>query len=468
MSQQPYYGPPPGGYPQQMPQQGYPQMAPQGYPQQMPQQGGYPQMPGVAPGYPPPQNAPAMPQFHDVNDAAAAQAYSQTPVSQFGPKPNFLRVPGPQGQTRWDQSVYPGYENSVIIHLLPPWAPGKPVFQESKNHFYKSAGHPKGMVLGFAGDDSIYMAAIRLGMQSPDPRMQKMANDFGKVRRQYLYNAVDLSNPTTHYGQDGIMRPYILGAGPNLQTDIGRLADTRGGISKLVHPVSGRPLKYSKKKTGPEEMNVEYGVLDLDPAQLNPYFYPALEHLWDLEAQTAPASQEEQLKAIQELGLPMPATGQSFAQVPQSYPGQAPQSYNPNPAPQWPSPYQGQPPMGAPPPPQGWAPPAPPSFGPPPQQQMPQWAPPPPSMAPQMSQQPWPQQPAPSAAPQMPPPPPPPAGGWGAPPPMGGNPGMMGAPPPPMAPPPVSSQPGGVPQNIPAPAGSPPPPPPPMTGGHPF
>ena len=439
MSQQPYYGP----------QQGYPQM---------PQQG-YPPMQGVAPGYPPPQNAPAMPQFNDVNDAAAAQAYSQTPTSQFGPKPNFLRVPGPNGQTRWDGSVHPGFENSVIIHLLPPWAAGKPVFTESKNHFYKSMGHPKGMVLGYAGEDSIYMAAIRLGMQSPDPRMQKMANDFGKVRRQYLYNAVDLSNPTTHYGQDGIMRPYVLGAGPNLQTDIGRLADTRGGISKLVHPMSGRPLKYSKKKTGPEEMNVEYGVLDLDPAPLNAYFYPALENLWDLEAQTAPASQEDQLKAIQDLGLPMPATGQSFAQVPQSY--------NPNPAPQWGNPYPQQGQMGQvlPGAPQGWAPPPVQGFAPPPPPQQ-QW----------QGQQPM-------AAPQMPPPPPPSAGGWGAPPPMGGNPGMMGAPPPPpppagmypgsmappqMAPPPVSSQPGGVPPNLQPEPGQSMPPPPPMTGGHPF
>lgn len=455
MSQQPYYPPQPG----------YPQMAP-GYPQQMPP--GYPQQ--VAPGYPPPQAAPPqMPQFHEANDAAAAQAYSQTPQSQFGPKPNFLRVPGPNGQTRWDSSVYPGYEGSVIIHLLPPWAAGKPVFVESKNHFFKSATHPKGMVLGYAGEDSLYMAAIRLGMQHPDPRIQKIANDFGKIRRQYLYNVLDLSNPTTHYGQDGIMRPFVLGAGPNLQTDIGRLVDTRGGISKLVHPINGRPLKYSKKKTGPDEMNVEYGVLDLDPQPLNPYFYPALSNLWDLEAQTTPATQEDQLKAIQELGLPMPATGQSF--------GQVPQSYNPAPAPQWPSPYPGQAPMGAPPPPQGWAPPPPQGFAAPPPQQMPQWAPPPPA-APQPQ---WPQQ-APSAAPQMPPPPPPAASGWGAPPPMG-QPGMTGAPPPPpppamvnpaqmppppMSPPPVSSAPGGVPPNLPMQGAPPPPPPMGGAGGTPF
>ena len=441
MNQQPpYYGP----------QQGYPQQPPYYGPQQ-----GYPQQPQ--------QGYPQMPQFNDVNDAATAQAYSQVPTSQFGPKPNFLRVPGPNGQTRWDGSVHPGYENSVIIHLLPPWAAGKPVFTESKNHFYKSVGHPKGMVLGYAGEDSIYMAAIRLGIQSPDPRMQKMANDFGRVRRQYIYNVVDLSNPTTHYGQDGIMRPYVLGAGPNLQTDIGRLADTRGGISKLVHPMSGRPLKYSKKKTGPEEMNVEYGVLDLDPSPLNAYFYPALEHLWDLEAQTAPASQEDQLRAIQELGLPMPATGQSF--------GQVPAAYNPNPAPQWGSPYPQTGQMGQVPPsaPQGWAPPVQGYAPPPPPQQ--QWQGQASMAAPQMQM-------------QMPPPPPPAAGGWGAPPPLAmGNPVTMGAPPPPpppvgmypgamappqMAPPPVSSQPGGVPPNLQPQAGQPMLPPPPMTGGHPF
>jgi len=415
MSQQPYYGPP----------QGYPQMPQQGYPQQ-------PAMP-----------AGPMPQFYEANDAQASQGFQQAAqaAAQFGPNPQFLRVPGPRGQTKWDGSVPVGWQGELTIHLMPPSAAGKQVFVEAKSHFYKSAAHPRGAVLGYAGEDSLWMQAIHMGMQNPDPSIQKMANDYGRVRRQWLYNAVDLSNPTTHYGQDGVMRPFILGAGSTLQADIGRLADTRGGISKLVHPVSGRPLRYMKKKTGVEEMNVEYGVLDLDPQPLNPYFYPALEHLWDLEAQAKVAAQEEMVKAIQELGLPMPATGQAFAQVPQSY--------NPSPNPAWPNPYPQQVPVVGP------------SMGLqyPQQQAQAGWGPPAPMMAPgaPMPQQPmggqWgapPPPPPPMGSQQMPqfaaPPPPPPvssqspmAGAPMPPPPMPMGPPMM-QPPPPMAPPPVSSQ----------------------------
>lgn len=441
MSQQPYYGP----------QQGYSQQPQQAYPQQpvyqQPQQPMYQQPQQMQTGQ--------MPQFFEANDAQAAQGYQQAAqaAASFGPIPQFLRVPGPRGQVKWDGSVPVGYQGQLIIWLCGPWAAGKPVFVEAKSHFYKSAAHPKGSVISYAGEDSLWMQAVQMGMQHPDPRIQKIANDYGRVRRQWLYNALDISNPTTHYDpKDGIMRPFILGAGSNLQADIGRLADTRGGISKIVHPMSGRPLRYMKKKTGMEEMNVEYGVLDLDPAPLNQYFYPALQALWDLEAQTKPSTVEEMAKAIQEIGLPMPATGQAF--------GQVPQSYNPNPQPAWGSPYPQVPvvgpPMGMQYPqqaqaPQGYAPPSPPMqqqqmqgvpFAPPPpppmggQQQAPQWAPPPPP--PPVSSQP---------GMAMPPPP---MQQMGQPP-----------PPPPMMPPPVSSQ-GGPSGYVANPGGQPPAPPPQM------
>ena len=386
-----------------------------------PPQGGYPQQQPVAP-------AGQIPQFYEANDVQAAQGYQQAAqaAATFGPLAPFLRVPGPRGQTKWgDSSVPVGYQGETLIHLLPPWAAGKPVYVEAKTHFYKSTVHPKGTVLGYGGEDSLWLQAVRLAMAHPDPRIQKLANDYGRVRRQWLYNVVDLSNPTTHYGQDGIMRPFILGVGSNLQKDLGLLADTRGGISKLVHPISGRPIRYTKKKTGPEEMNVEYGVLDLDPASLNPYFYPVLEHLWDLEAQSQASTIEDMARAIQEIGFPMPATGRSF--------GQVPQSYNPNPAPVWANPY---PATG------GYlAPPPPPMGG-----QMPQtqWAPPPPPMTPAGMT----------------------AGGPPPPPPMGmttHQQGYMG-PPPAMSPPPVSSVPGAS-GYAPNPGAQGVPPPPPPMGG---
>jgi len=245
----------------------------------------------------------------------------------------------------------------------------------------------------------------------------------GRVRRQFLYNVVDVGNPATHYGQDGIMKPFVLAAGAQLQADIGRLANVRGGISKLCHVEQGRDLIVSKKKTGPEERNVEWGMLDMDPGPLVQSLWPTLQVLWDLETLHKAPTMEEVLGYIRELGLPMPSLGGSF--------GQVPQGFNPNPSAPYPSPY-GQMPMMGPPPsmmPQGM---------PYQQMQMP--------MAPQGN--PFPQQ---GGMPQMPMQ----QQGWGqamppAPPPVSSQPGQqypmaqqqMPPPPPAMAPPPVMSQPG--------------------------
>jgi len=369
-----------------------------------------------------------MPQFYMPDDQATAQAYQNSAQTTGGAAmPQFLRVPGPQGQTKWDGSVPVGYEGALIIRLCPPWAPGKPVFVEQKAHFCRvfTQKHPNGFGLPYAGDDSLFMQAVRIGMQSSDDNMRKLANECGKVKKKYLYNVFDLSNPTSHYGQDGVMRPYILDMGVNVQKELARVTEVRQGISRIVHPLEGRSLRYSKKKTGPRKEDVEYGIIDLDPQALNAYFYPGLEHLWDLEALLSPPSQEVVLNVIREAGLPMPATGQSF--------GQVPQNYNPNPSPPYPTPYQQ------------------------PQQQMQtqgQWQAPPmtqTNMAPPIPvamQQHMPMQ---QQMPMMPPPPP------------MGNPNM-GAPPP-MAPPPVSSNPGApmppMPQTMTA---TPPPPPPPSAG----
>lgn len=432
-------------YPQQVqgfPPQGYPQQQVQGYPQQQPQ--GYPQQPQ---GYPPqapmgfqPQMLGQMPPSHQIDDRAAEASFAANQAnagSGRGQLPNFLKVPGPAGQTKWDASVFIGYEGKLRIRLLPPWAAGKGAWAEVRSYFFRSPSHPKGKVLLYQGEDSLFTSAVRLALQSPDPRLQKLAQDVGRVRRQFLYNVADVGNPATHYGQDGIMKPFVLAAGPQLQADIGRLANVRGGISKLVHVEQGRDVILSKKKTGPEERNVEWGMLDMDPGPLAQPLWPLLQNLWDLDSLNKAPTPEEVMTAIRELGLPMPAMGGSF--------GQVPQSYNPNPAPPYGSPYQGAPmapaPMGQPQmmgPPQGMG-----VQGGPYQQQL-QYPPP----GPQVQQMPpSPQQGAPSVTmswgPSMPPAPPPVSSQPG---PMqpyqGPQQGMAPPPPPPMNPPPVSSQPG--------------------------
>lgn len=467
--------PAPGQYPaqptpQQYPPQPAPGMPPQGAqmpPQQpMPPQG-YQQPPPQQYAQPgPPQGPPqGMPAFHDVDDAAAAQAYAQVPASNFGPNPPFLRVPGPRGQQTWDNSVPLGYTGSLTIRILPPWGPGKPVFVESKTHFYKSHKYPKGRVIGYQGEDSLFSLAILEAAKSPDPRLQRIATDYGRVRVQYFYNVLDLDHGETHYGQDGVMRPYVLAVGKNLHRDIGQLAEHRGGLSRLVHPQTGRNLRYSKTKAGSETMNVEYSVLDNDPSPIHEYYFPALQNLWDLETQIQNPSQDDVMEAIRELGLPMPTT--VSAQVPQGYPAQAPTAaYQPDPNPPYQNPYAAQEAAfyGGPPPAQQAGAPPPPSAMQQPAQQAAASMPQPPPMQ-QFASPPAGPPPvyggAPPSTHAAPPAPPAQAGAppatHAAPPPTQAPPmqGQFGAPPqpPPMQPPPVSS--GGAAPSGYAPQGSP-------------
>jgi hypothetical protein len=372
-----------------------------------------------------------------------------------GTLPNFLKVPGPAGQVKWDASVHIGYEGRLRIRILPPWAAGKPVWHEVKSYFYRSPQNPKGKVLVYMGEDSLFQHALHLALQNPDQRLQTIAQQFGRVRRQFLYNVADVGNPQTHYGQDGIMKPFVLAAGPQLQADIARLANARGGISKLVHVEQGRDLILSKKKTGNEERNVEWGMLDMDPAPFTQQLWPLLQTLWDLESVNKLPTQDEVIAAIRELGLPMPATGPSFGQVPGGYPGGAYPGggYQPNPGAPWPNPMQTAP-APAPGFPQGPAPyqggpapapgfpqgPAPYQGGPAPYQGGPGMPPVPPNPAPSLPPQSW-------GGQAMPPAPPPvstqPGAGYQGP----LMPAMPNQPPPMPTPPMVSSQPapGGAP-----------------------
>jgi len=423
----------PQGAPQQLyaPQQ-YQQQAPSAYAQQAPPQAAY----GAS------QQAPQAQQqayqhaaSYDVDDAAVAAAYQNTsaPGAGRGPTPQFLKIPGPRGQQTWDASVPLQYSNYVIIRILGPSAPGKPIFVESKTHFYKSHKYPKGRVLGYQGENSLFMQAIAEAARSNEARLQKIATEFGRVRWQYFYNVLDLSHPESHYGQDGVMRPYLLSAGRQLHRDIGNLSDHRGGISRIVSNEHGRAIRYTKTKNGPEPMNVEYDVRDEDPSPLHPYFYPATHNMWDLEAQIQNPTQDEVLEAIRELNLPMPAMGQSFGQVPSTYQQQAQSmAYSPNPNPPYQNPYPAQYATQGAPPAAGGAVAAPPPYQ-ASQARMPAEQPPPPAMAQGM----------PSA--------PPPVGGYQQ------QPGGLPPPPqpPPMTPPPVSSG-GAAPSGYPPLPGNPP------------
>ncbi len=327
--QPPQYGAPPA---QQIPPQAaqaphHGQQNPGGYPNQGQGQYGAPQGPQQA----------QPPTYYMPDDQATQDAYARVPAG-FGTGPQFVRVLGPRGETDWS-SVPVGYKGHEYIRLLPLKQQGQPLFVESKTQFYKSRKYPKGKMLGFAGEDSLFMRAIGEAARSNDPRLQKIATEFGRVKSQYLYNVVMLGRPESHLQQDNSMRPFILAAGRQLHRDIGQLAEHRGGISRMVDIHNGHPLKLIKTKHGPELMNVEYTIIDDAPQPLDPYFYPCISNAWDLQAQVKPATEEEMLEAIRELNLPMPQT-QTHATVPTDVGHNV--AYQPNPNPPHNNPYAAQ------------------------------------------------------------------------------------------------------------------------------
>lgn len=357
--QQPQYQQPPGQQQYQQPPGQVQQPTPPYWPNnQTPpgQQGGNPQF----------SNSPGMP-VYNAPDPAATQGFLDEQARQSqarssgggGDFAKFIKVPGPNGQTKWDASsgVPVGYTGHVDLYFCGCWAQGVTVpFVESVTHFVKTMTSPKGVVLGCTGDgDCAFDKARALAISSPDPSIRDSAQNWGRARKQTIYNVFNLSDPSSHYGQDGVMRPFLLGAGPQLQAALKQLFDARGGIGSFTHPTQGGAIRVTKKKTGPHEMNCEWGCIDLTPKQPLPeYFYPGLQNLWNLQDQVKPSTIEEIQKVIMELRWPMPDApyqdGQQQQQQQQAYnPGPQPPYGNPYGAPQAPQgPVQGQMPFQSP------------------------------------------------------------------------------------------------------------------------
>jgi hypothetical protein len=469
----------PGPYPAMAPS--YPSAVAPGYPGAAPSP-----FPATPPGYPggAPLAAPAstftmpggVPAFHMPDEEmvrASFREYQEEAARSGGSRAQYVKFPGPGGQPKWGNDVPVGYEVALQIYLLPAWAPGRNIYRRVRSHFWRSFQHPRGSSLNCPGPESCFICKARdLAINSSDMMMQKRAKDYGKTRTQYLYNVAVLDNPTGHIDRSGVMRPFILGAGAMLHEAIQNFIAERG-LLHIVHPMSGRPMRIKRRKTGTNEMDVEYSVVDMNPMPLPPYFYPALGALWDLDAEDKVNTAEQQMRAVQEIGLPIPGEaagmpmGAPMPGAPMSPVGPNPYS-NPYPVGSPTAPVAMPPPMIAQPYQQtfgaqgvgaGQAP-APPNFY--PQQAMPppgNFAPPPPVVSGM--------QPPPSAFSGMQsPPPPPPPGFFGMPPPPVPGSIPASAPPPMPMPPPVQSAPlpaGNPYAPQPGPGGYPgvPPPPPP-------
>lgn len=440
--------PPAPGYPPQQQQYGQPQQQ-QGYgytqPQAPGQMGAYPQQPGMPPAQqaPPPPVPPPPAQAPEVAmpDVEATRAEGEVRGGfRDGPRERYIKVLGPQGETDWTH-VQQGYSNYVDLFLAP--TAGKPLSRKQKSHFWRSQKYPRGRILIHGDDNCGFCAACKASQQHPDPNLRKAGENWGKIRTNFLYNALALDFPQAHmYQEDGAMRPFILSAATTLQRSINTLFDNKGGVATFCNYQNFRPVRVMKSKEGREARQVRWSALDLDPRELPPEFYNAMMNLWDLDELCAPPSAEDVDFAIKDAGL---IVGAPMYQVPQSYPGAQPPMGQPM---QYQGPYQGA--QAAPPP-----------SAPPPNPYAPQGGP---STDFNFGH---------NAAPQAyPPPPPAPPAPAGAQPPhaqMQGMPQMTPPPPPAAAPVPVTSQPApthyasqvGAPPPPPAQQAAPPPPPPP-------
>lgn len=394
MTNQPPYGPP--GYPQQQPpsgygyppqqpqyqggQQGFPPQAPQGqYPPQygygQPQMQQPPQMqfpqgfqPTQAPGQtqmpPPPAPGagfyiPTEQAIRSAYDAAAAMKLrnQQARSGQFS-KMKFFKILGPNGQD-W-KTAFVGFIGGKAIYLMPSWKDGALNFVERITHFWKSKTNPQGTSINGTGSDSLIAKAHHLAFE------QGNKSAWCRPAKKFVYqgfpyecdpqtNTITGIDPSQCMHEDGSLRPLLAEFGADTHTAIQEIVNTRKFVATF-HPDYGRPILIKKRKTGNNAIDVEYTAVDLDQQPLADAFRPGLGYLYALDEMFKPATEEEQVKAIMDAGLPMPQEAGGFrgqaqtgyqgqqGQMPPPGYGQAPGQYQ-QPPPMQPPPGYGHPPM---------------------------------------------------------------------------------------------------------------------------
>ncbi len=418
------------GYPQQQPQQQVQQQVQPGYPQQQPQQQAQPGYPAQQPQPQAPPQLAAPPALHHIDhDQMMADYKDQQAQMPTGGLSGWFEMPGPNGAPKWDKSVPNGFDQTAMIHVCGPWAPGKKLYVPRPTHFWKSYAFPKGtsVVCGcVVGKDACKICnRIAQLMEHADANMQKKLRDGGRVRWKFLYNICWLENLEAHRAEDGGFSALKLEAVKGVHDKFIQIFNGAGGAMSVCDYQNGWPIQLIKKKTGTEVMNVDWdAMVSMGGRQPLPQeFWGAASRLTDLEQLIALPTDQEAEMALNDMGLGGIMSGAT--QVPAHYPGgQTPP--NPYSQPQMPPAQVGFPQDG---------------FGGPSPVPTPQ-PPLPAGMAPQPTYQPPAQQPPAQQPPmQQPPTQPFPEGALppvvGGPPPAG--PPMAAGGPPPLAPPAVSS-----------------------------
>lgn len=294
---------------------------PRNYP--MPPQYNAGQSPYSQPQAPAIPGAPPMPAYNLPDPNLVRQAYETHRAetvrgSGSGTGPQYVKFPGPQGQLKWDASVPIKHQSKITIFIAPPWQAGKNIFVVSNSHFYKSQARPQGSGISCPGAECLICRAREAALASSDPVLQAKAKDFGRVRKQYLYNVLLLENSHGHYDAAGTMRPFVLAASSTLHAAIGDIIEEHG-VLQIVDPSRGRPIRIAKRKTGPNTIDIEYSAIHLDPCPLPYEFYGALANLWDLEALNRVPTYDEQLAAVNEMGLILPTANIPSVPYPNPY-----------------------------------------------------------------------------------------------------------------------------------------------------
>lgn len=383
------YGPPPGYGPPSAPPG-----PPAGYgppPGPPPGFGGPPGMPGPMPGYGAPQQAPpqqtmtAPPSMPGIDPAMLAAAYQRAQQeaakreSGSGGSMKFLDLKPPVGKD-W-RAARKGEMRQVRVLLVPNRQGGLP-FAPDNSHFWKGQAKPQGDSVPCLGEECPICIGYHLvnAMSGIDEGFKAKIRKDTRTRRQVIYQVLHLDNPAEHQHEDGQLRPLLLRINESVHVAIGEKFALKGPGS-FFDPRHARPLVITKRKTGDTDMDVETSIDDLDPIDVNPWFWGALANAHDVGTVVKAADTAKYARAVQEMNLPIhapeiqnalaalaakapPTQGQP--QLP-GYPGAGQPSYSPAPMPPSPSPY-GAPPQqgyGAPQGPQYGAPPGPPPGAPP-------------------------------------------------------------------------------------------------------
>lgn len=282
--------PPPGyGYPGQPPAA----PAPYGYPPQAPQQpfqaaygapAGYPAAPGFGPPPMPPMAAPPPPSYAAptiyipdqaaMNEALArAKAALDNAAKNRGrggaPRPGDFKFPAPGGGFKWGAHTI-GKELSIYIRILPAGAQGQPFFVDRGKHFFPQAENPSKYHSGWCqGSSCPVCAEIQKMLGSVNADVQAKAKR-ARAKDAHLFQVVAWSDEPMvqaeiqrlHIGEDGRFRPLLWEFPAEVYKQTIEILGARGAYA-VLDLERGTPLKVTKKKTGTEDKDVEYRVIDM-------------------------------------------------------------------------------------------------------------------------------------------------------------------------------------------------------------